>query len=104
MKNDFKYTGKWPELFGVLFVQGFLTMITLGIYYPWAYCNIRKWTLEHTLAEGRQLTFTGNGSELFGIILVQILLTFVTLGIWSLLQLPAHKILEYDVNNTKFTG
>jgi uncharacterized membrane protein YjgN (DUF898 family) len=102
--NQFTYTGTWPELFGVLFVQGLLTVITLGIYYPWGFCQIRKWVLEHTYAEGRQLTFVGSGSELFGILFVQVLLTIITLGIWYLLQLPTHKLLVFDVKHTKFHG
>lgn len=102
IEDRFHYTGKWPELFGILFIQGLLITITLGIYYPWGYCSIRKWVLERTYAEGRQLTFVGKGSELFGILIVQLLLTIVTIGIWSLLQIPVHKILEFDVNNTRF--
>lgn len=101
-ENRFHYTGKWSELFAVSFVQGLLILITIGIYYPWAYCNIRKWVLGHTYAEGRQLTFVGKGSELFGILIVQILLTIITIGIWSFLQIPVHKVLEFDVNNTRF--
>ncbi len=102
MKSEFNYTGQWPELFGVLFGYSLLTIITFGIYYSWAFCNIRKWVLEHTYAEGRQLTFMGRGTELFGILFVQILLTVVTFGIWSFLQIPIHKFLEFDIRNTKF--
>lgn len=107
MKNavpgqQFVYTGTWPELFGVLFIQGLLSCITFGIYYPWAYCAIRRWTMEHTYAENRQLTFVGNGAALFGILFVQLLLTVVTVGIWSFLQIPVHKLLEFDTANTRF--
>ncbi len=102
--DQFTYNGTWPEMFGVMFVQGLLSSITLGIYYPWAYCKIRKWVLEHTYCEGRQLTFVGNGAEFFGILIVQFLLVIVTIGIYGLLQIPTHKILQYDVRNTKFLG
>ncbi|MHB9025781.1 MAG: DUF898 family protein [Armatimonadota bacterium] len=102
--QQFTYTGTWPELFGVLFVQMLLTSITLGIYYPWAFCVIRKWTLEHTFAEGRQLTFVGNGGELFVILLVQGLLSLITCGIYAFLQIPTQKLLEFDVRNTRFVA
>jgi predicted RNA-binding Zn-ribbon protein involved in translation (DUF1610 family) len=101
--NEFKYTGEWSELFGVVFVQGLLSTLTLGIYYPWAYCKIRKWVLEHTTVQDRQLTFIGNGSELFGILFLQVILVIVTAGIWALLQIPVQKLIEYDTANTKFS-
>ena len=40
-KNDFLYV--WKELLLVIF--------TLGIYFPWAYCNITKWVLNKTYVE-----------------------------------------------------
>lgn len=101
-RQEWVYTGTWQELFVLLLVQGILTVITFYIYYPWAYCAIRKWTLEHTYAENRQLTFVGNGGEFFGIVLVQLLLTAVTFGIWGFLQIPTQKFLEFDVKNTRF--
>jgi uncharacterized membrane protein YjgN (DUF898 family) len=100
--GNFTYTGKWQEFFGVCFIQWLLTMITLGFYSPWAYCKIREWMLEKTFSEGKQLTFTGRGIDLFIIYLVQIALTIVTLGIWALLQIPTHKIVEFDTVNIAF--
>jgi DNA-directed RNA polymerase subunit RPC12/RpoP len=102
INNEFKYNGEWSELFGVVFIQGLLITLTLGLYYPWGYCKIRKWVLEHTYVEDRQLTFIGNGSELFGILFLQVILTIVTVGIWALLQIPFQKLIEFDTANTKF--
>lgn len=60
-----------------------ITAITFGICYPWAICFLYKWKMEHTVIEGRRLTFKGTGISLFGNWLKWLLLTIMTLGIYS---------------------
>jgi uncharacterized membrane protein YjgN (DUF898 family) len=101
-KDKFEYRAEWSDLFGVLFVHGLLCFITVWIYYPWAYCKIKKWVLEHTYIGGRRLTFIGSGGELFGILFLQLILTIITFGIYGFLEIPTHKLLEYNTRNTAF--
>jgi uncharacterized membrane protein YjgN (DUF898 family) len=66
-------------------ILGFLvTVLTVGICYPWALCMIYGWKINHTVVEGRRLRFTGSAAGLFGNWIKWLLLTIVTLGIYSL--------------------
>jgi uncharacterized membrane protein YjgN (DUF898 family) len=66
-------------------ILGFLvTVLTIGICYPWALCMIYGWKINHTVVEGRRLRFTGSAAGLFGSWIKWLLLTIVTLGIYSL--------------------
>ncbi len=60
-----------------------LTLLTLGIYHPWAHCARQRWEASRTYVEGRPLRFTGGGLEYFLFILFTGLLTAVTLGIFA---------------------
>jgi uncharacterized membrane protein YjgN (DUF898 family) len=65
-----------------------LTFITLGIYFPWFICRLRRLFDENLLLlENEQpvgkLAFSGSGGELFKVLIVGYLLTIVTLGIYA---------------------
>ena len=48
-------------------ILGFLvTLITLGICYPFALCFIYKWQMKHTVINGKRLYFDGKGYQLLG--------------------------------------
>jgi uncharacterized membrane protein YjgN (DUF898 family) len=65
-------------------ILGFLvTVLTLGICFPWALCMVYSWETNHTVIGGRRLKFTGKAVSLFGHWLLWILLTIITLGIYS---------------------
>lgn len=61
----------------------FLTILTLGIAYPWALCMKERWICRHTVIEGRRLCFTGSGLGLFGTWIKIFLLSLITLGIYA---------------------
>ena len=42
-----------------------LTTLTLGIYYPWAKCAIRKYLWQETEVAGSRLEWMGTGKEMF---------------------------------------
>ncbi|MES1171654.1 MAG: DUF898 family protein [Bacteroidota bacterium] len=59
------YRGIGWDLFGVLIVNTFLTLVTLGIYAPWARTRRRKYVWRHVEIENQVLDYTGTGKELF---------------------------------------
>ena len=38
-----------------------LTILTLGIFWPWAYSARQRWISTHTFIDGNQLIFKGTG-------------------------------------------
>ncbi len=60
-----------------------ITIITVGICYPWAICNIYRWEAKHTVIEGRRLVFTGSAVGLFGNWIKWWFFTIITLGIYG---------------------
>lgn len=77
-----------------------VTVVTLGICYPWAICFLYKWKMEHTVIEGKRLTFQGTGISLFGNWIKWVLLTIITFGIYSFwLGIAVEK---WKVKNTFF--
>ncbi|UQB68369.1 YjgN family protein [Epilithonimonas zeae] len=62
---DFSFKGKGGEFFGVVVVNWLLTIITLGLYYPWAKEKILKYLYSNSYLEGDNFQFTGTGKEMF---------------------------------------
>ncbi len=78
-----KFTGGLLGLIGVGLAQVFIIIFTLGLATPWAVCFKERWYAEHTVIDGRCLSFDGTGGQLFGNFIKWLLLTIVTLGIYS---------------------
>ena len=81
------FTGTGGQLFLDAFVGLLLTIVTLGIYFPWFVCKIIGFFCNNTTisVDGSQtakLRFTGTGGELFGIFIVGFILTIITFGIY----------------------
>jgi Predicted membrane protein len=60
-----KFEGNGGEYFGILIVNWLLTLVTLGIYYPWAKAKKLKYTYGVTSIDGNHFSFHGKGKELF---------------------------------------
>ncbi len=77
-------------------VLGFLvTVLSLGLLFPWAFCMIYSWETKHTVINGHRLTFDGTALQLFGNWIKWLLLTIITLGIygfWVNIKLKQWKI------------
>jgi Predicted membrane protein len=84
------YTIRWETTFwnscGKLVLELFLSIITLGIYYPYAALRLYKYFMERTYAvsESRKRVFGYEleGSKDFLFLWGQLLLTVITLGIY----------------------
>lgn len=59
------FTGKGSTYFGIVIVNWLLTVITLGIYYPWAKARTLKYIYGSTVFNADQFVFHGTGKEMF---------------------------------------
>ncbi len=63
--NTVKFIGKGSELFAIDLVNALLTIITLGLYYPWAKAKKLKYLYQNTLMKESEFDFLGTGKEIF---------------------------------------
>ena len=62
-KLDFH--GKGSDFFGIIIVNWLLTIVTLGIYYPWAKAKQLQYIYSATSLNGDSFSFHGTGKEMF---------------------------------------
>ncbi len=94
------FDGGLLQLIGWKILGFLLTLITLGIAFPWAKCMVESWETKHTVIEGRRLRFDGTGGQLFGNYIKWVLLTIITIGIYSFWL--AIKMKKWVVKHTHF--
>jgi uncharacterized membrane protein YjgN (DUF898 family) len=93
--NSFSYKlgfhGKGSEYFGVIIVNWLLTVITLGIYYPWAKARQLQFIYGSTSLNDDRFSFHGTGAEMFRgfikTIFIFLVLFAILLG-FTYLQMP----------------
>ncbi len=83
MEKNSYFDGGLFEYLGWMILGTIITVITLGLAYPWAVCMIYGWKINHTVVEGKRLKFIGTGWSLFGNWIKWFLLTIITFGIYS---------------------
>ncbi len=79
-----RFTGGAFANFFINLAAKFVTLITLGILYPFMVTWKEKWMAKHTYINGRQLEFDGNGFQFWGRYMLWWLLSVVTLGVYYL--------------------
>lgn len=84
----FHFDGGAGTFLGTAILAFLVTVVTLGICYPFALVLFERWKAKHTYVEGRRLVFTGTGLGLFGNWLKWLFLIVVTLGIYSFWVIP----------------
>ena len=94
------FDGKLLQLIGWQLLGALVTLVTLGICYPWALCMIYSWEAKHTVINGKRLRFDGTALQLFGNWIKWWLLTIITLGIYGL-WLPI-KVKQWITKHTYF--
>ncbi len=94
------FDGGLLQLMGWRLLGGLITVVTVGICYPWALCMVYGWKINHTVVEGRRLLFVGSAVGLFGNWIKWLLLCFITLGIYSFWLSIALE--RWKVKNTVF--
>lgn len=77
------FDGSLIQLFGWQLLGFLVTVFTLGICFPWAFCMIYSWETEHTIIDGKRLKFDGTATQLFGNWIKWLFFCIITLGIYS---------------------
>ncbi|SFF10161.1 Uncharacterized membrane protein YjgN, DUF898 family [Chitinophaga sp. CF118] len=59
------FNGDGGTYFGILIVNTLLSIITLGLYYPWAKANKLQYLYSSTELDGSRFSWNGTGKEMF---------------------------------------
>ncbi len=97
-KNLLGFKGTGSTLFGLTIVNTILTVITLGLYYPWAKVKYLKYYYQNFYMSGDHFSFHGTGKEIFkGFIraLIFIVAIVAAYAIFLYLQIPLLAIVIY---------
>ena len=96
----FKFDGGAATYVGTALLGLLITMVSLGLCYPFAVVLRERWRAKHALIDGKRLVFTGSAWGLFGRWLLWFLLSLVTLGIYLLWVGP--RIQQWKWEHTDF--
>ncbi len=87
------FIGTGMGLFKIQLVNFILTIITLGLYYPWAKATKLQYIYSNTIFEEHPLAFTGTGNEMFkGFIKAILFLTVAYIIFFGILQMGGRSI------------
>lgn len=64
-KYKLHFYGSFQGFFKLYLVKVFLTILTLGLYYPWARVAILKYKYANSEFDGTRFSFTGDPKEIF---------------------------------------
>ena len=90
-----RFDGGLMQYIGWNILGALVTLLTLGICYPWAVQMVYSWEQRHKVYCGRRCTFDGRAVGLFGTWMLCLLLCLVTLGIycfWVPLRIQKWKV------------
>ena len=99
-QGQFKFQGTGGGYLLLILWTSLLTIITVGLFFPWRVAAIQKWIAKNTYVDGRRLVFKGTGGSFFLNYLLIAFLCLITLGIyapWGFCRLQ-----RWIVNNTHF--
>ncbi len=65
VKNWLSFHGKGGPYFGIVVINFVLTVITFGLYYPWAKARTREYLWNETEFRESRFIFHGTGKEMF---------------------------------------
>lgn len=127
LKNRYplNYNGKGSEYFGIIIINWLLTIITLGLYYPWAKARQLQYLYSSSFFNDDSFTFHGTGKEMFkgfikaliifgamyAILLIFIAIEMPTIGLiifyvllFALFPLAIHGSFRYRMSRTTWRG
>ena len=79
---NIRFFGKGATYFGIVALNIVMTVITLGLYYPWAKAAYRKYMWNETEFKESRFIFNGTGREMFRGFLIAYL---IIIGFYALL-------------------
>ena len=77
------FDGGLLQLIGWKFLGILITVLSLGLLFPLAFCFHYSWEVKHTVLCGKRLSFKGKPISLLGLWLKWLILTIITVGIYS---------------------
>lgn len=80
-----KFYGEGGKYFGILIVNFLLTLVTLGLYYPWARAKNLQYLYGETEFAGSRLQFHGTGKEMFKGFIKALILIGIVLAVYFIL-------------------
>ncbi len=98
--GKFEFKGNGLSFWWLMIWTSVLTIITLGLYFPWAYVQQLKWIFSNVYINGKRLVFKGSGAGFFGNYLLIFILTIITFGLYS--PWGVCRIMRWTWNNTYF--
>lgn len=89
VKNEYylSFFGEGSRYVGIVIVNVVLTILTLGIYYPWAKAKIRQYLWNETELDGSRFVFHGTGKEMFRGFIIAYALVFM---LWLFMMIGAN--------------
>ncbi len=100
------FDGNTAEYVGYSIIMVLVSMITLGIAFPWVYTMFMKWYMGHYVVTGYRMSFDGKGLQFLGTCIICVLLSLITFGIytpWAVIRLNkwtySHTHVAAPVNN-----
>ena len=100
VRTRFTFDGRAASYFGTAVLGLLITVLTLGICYPFALVLIERWRCAHTYIDGQQLVFTGSAVGLFGLWIKWLFLSIITVGIYLFWVAP--RVQAWKTVNTGF--
>lgn len=122
----FEFFGKGSEYFSIMIVNWLLTLVTVGLYYPWARAKSLRYIYGQTALNDERFHFAGTGKEMFRgfikiiifyiVIMVSyiLLLTvvkspvlavlFLYLAILAIIPFAIHGSFRYKMSRTSYRG
>lgn len=89
VRHAFNFTGKGIDYFLLILVNLFFTVITLGIYMPWALVKCRRYIYSHMELNGKPFSFNMTGGAVFVSFLFLMGSIYIALGFflahWALI-------------------
>lgn len=82
-RGIFEFRGSGFGYIWLLVWTLFLTAITCGLFFPWAYSAQQRWIAANTYLNGQQLQFIGTGLGFFAQWLLIVIFTLITLGLYA---------------------
>ena len=96
----FEFRGSGFGYVWVLLWTTVVSILTLGLFFPWAYSAQQRWIASNTYIDGRQLVFNGTGLGFLGHWLLIMILTIITLGLY--LPWAYCRLKRWEIENTTF--
>jgi uncharacterized membrane protein YjgN (DUF898 family) len=96
----FRFDGGAGTYLGTALLGILITVVTLGICYPFALVLNERWRAKHSYIDGQRLIFTGSAMGLFGTWLKWLALTVITVGIYLFWVGP--RIVQWKWEHTDF--